>query len=159
LHRAGGFVIEVFVRIGFHAAREKMRILALDHGTVRIGVAVSDELKMFASPLEFIPAEPRAGVMERLQQLIREKDVELIVIGMPRNMNGSYGPAAEKVREFVEQLRSAVTVPLVTWDERLSSVQAHRMLRQAGHKAKQQKGKVDASAAAILLQSYLDSLT
>lgn len=135
-----------------------MRILALDHGTVRIGVALSDEMKMFASPLEFIPAEPPAGALERLQQLIRDKDVELIVIGMPRNMDGSYGPAAQKVREFIEQLRGAVTVPLVTWDERLSSVQAHRMLRQAGHKAKQQKGKVDASAAAILLQSYLDSI-
>jgi putative Holliday junction resolvase len=136
-----------------------MRVLALDHGTVRVGVAVSDELKMFASPLEFIPADPPAGMTERLHQLIREKEVELIVIGMPRNMDGSYGPAAQKVREFVEQLRSAVTVPLVTWDERLSSVQAQRMLRQAGHKAKQQKGKVDASAAAILLQSYLDSLS
>jgi putative Holliday junction resolvase len=135
-----------------------MRILALDHGTVRIGVAISDEMKMFASPLEFIPAEPPAGAMERLHQLIDEKQVELIVIGMPRNMDGSYGPAAQKVKEFVEQLRGAVTVPLVTWDERLSSVQAQRLLRQAGHKAKQQKGKVDASAAAILLQSYLDSL-
>jgi putative holliday junction resolvase len=135
-----------------------MRILALDHGTVRIGVALSDELKMFASPLEFIPAEPPGGVMERLQRLVSERNVELIVIGMPRNMDGSYGPAAQKVREFVEQLRGAVKVPLVTWDERLSSVQAHRMLRQAGHKAKQQKGRVDASAAAILLQSYLDSL-
>ncbi len=134
-----------------------MRILALDHGTVRIGVAVSDELKMFASPLEFIPATPATGVIERLRQLILEKDVELIVLGMPRNMDGSYGPAAEKVRAFADQLRSAVTVPFVTWDERLSSVQAQRMLRQAGHKAKQQKGKVDASAAAILLQSYLDA--
>ncbi len=139
-------------------ANKIMRILALDHGTVRIGVAVSDEMKMFASPLEFIPAEPFDSALARLQQLLREKEVELIVIGMPRNMNGSYGPAAQKVREFSDRLRTAVTVPLVTWDERLSSVQAQRMLREAGHKAKQQKGKVDASAAAILLQSYLDSL-
>ena len=119
---------------------------------------MSDELKMFASPLEFIPAEPFAGVVHRLQQLIREKDVERIVIGLPRNMDGSYGPAAAAVRDFVDQLRHQVTVPLVTWDERLSTVQAQRLLRQAGHKAKQQKGRVDASAAAILLQSYLDSL-
>jgi putative holliday junction resolvase len=135
-----------------------MRILALDPGTKRIGVAVSDELKMFASPLEFVPAEPRAGVAERLRQLIQEKEVELIVIGMPRNMDGSYGPAAQQVREFVEWLRGVVAVPLVTWDERLSTVQAQRMLREAGHKAKDQKGRVDASAAAVLLQSYLDSL-
>ena len=135
-----------------------MRLLALDPGTKRIGVALSDELKMFASPLEFIAAEPFAGVVHRLQQLIREKDVERIVIGLPRNMDGSYGPAAAAVRDFVDQLRHLVTVPLVTWDERLSTVQAQRLLRQAGHKAKQQKGRVDASAAAILLQSYLDSL-
>ena len=136
-----------------------MRVLALDHGTVRIGVAVSDELKMLASPLEFIPAEPFEAFLQRLRQLIEEKQVELVVIGMPRNMDGSHGPAALKVREFAERLRNAVTVPLVAWDERLSSVQAHRMLRQAGHKARQHKGKVDASAAAILLQSYLDSLS
>lgn len=136
-----------------------MRILALDHGTVRIGVAASDELKMFASPLECIPAEPFDRVLERLQQLVREKDVELIVLGMPRNMDGSHGPAAQKVREFADRVRNAVTVPLVLWDERLSSVQAQRMLREAGHKAKQQRGKVDASAAAILLQSYLDSIS
>ena len=135
-----------------------MRILALDHGSVRIGVAVSDELKMFASPLEFIPAEPFGAVIERLQRLIREKEVELIVIGMPRNMDGSYGPAAVAVREFVDWLRNLVTVPLLTWDERLSTRQAQRMLRDAGHKAKGQKGKVDASAAAVLLQSYLDSI-
>jgi len=134
-----------------------MRILALDHGTVRIGVAVSDELKIFASPLEYIPAQPSEGVLQRLQGLIEEKEVERIVIGMPRNMDGSYGPAAEAVREFVAQVRGIATVPVVTWDERLSSVQAQRLLRQAGHKARQQKGKVDSSAAAILLQSYLDA--
>jgi putative Holliday junction resolvase len=156
---ATGSVVEVHAGFAFHASNRIMRILALDHGTVRIGVAVSDELKMFASPLEFIPAEPSATALERLQQLLREKEVGLIVIGMPRNMNGSYGPAAEKVRAFSDQLRAAVNVPLVMWDERLSSVQAHRMLREAGHKAKQHKGRVDASAAAILLQSYLDSLS
>ena len=82
-----------------------MRILALDHGSVRIGVAVSDELKIIAQPLEFIAAEPFAAFLERLQQILREKEVELIVVGLPRNMNGSYGPAAQKVQEFVEELR------------------------------------------------------
>jgi len=136
-----------------------MRILALDHGTVRIGVAVSDELKMLATPLEFIPAEPFAEFLARLQQLIREKEVELVLVGMPRNMDGSFGPAAQQVREFVARLQAALSVPLRTWDERLSSAQAHRLLRQAGHKARAQKGRVDASAAAVLLQSYLDSLS
>ncbi len=134
-----------------------MRILALDHGTVRIGVALSDELKMIAHPHEFIPAEPFAAFLERLKQLIREKEVELILVGMPRNMDGSYGPAALKVQEFVAVLKTSVTVPLKTLDERLTSVQAHRFLSQTGMKAKQQRAKVDQSSAAILLQSYLDS--
>ncbi len=135
-----------------------MRILALDHGTVRIGVAVSDELKMVAHPLEFIPTEPFADFLVRLRQLLKEKEVELLLIGMPRNMDGSYGPAAEKVREFIMVLKETIGVPMRVWDERLTTVQAHRLLGEAGMKAKDRKGKVDRSAAAILLQSYLDGL-
>ena len=134
-----------------------MRILALDHGTVRIGVALSDELKMIASPLEFIPAEPFADVLTRLKGLIREKEVELIVIGMPRNMDGSYGPAAEKVREFATALKDALAIPLKMWDERLSSTQANRMMSEGGVKRDKRKEKVDGMAAAIFLQSYLDA--
>jgi putative Holliday junction resolvase len=135
-----------------------MRILALDHGTVRVGVAVSDELKMIATPLEFIPAEPFAGVLERLRQLIREKEVELVLVGLPRNMDGSYGPAALKVQEFVAALRDAVAVPIKTWDERLTSAQANRFLIQGNVRREQRKQKVDKMAAAILLQSFLDSM-
>jgi putative holliday junction resolvase len=134
-----------------------MRILALDHGTVRIGVALSDELKMIASPLEFIPAEPWDAFLQRLQQIIAEKQVERILVGMPRNMDGSYGPATEKVRAFLEQLRAVITVPIQTVDERLSSVHAQKLLQQSGVKSRQQRGKVDQMAAAILLQSYLDN--
>lgn len=134
-----------------------MRILALDHGTVRIGVALSDELKTLATPLEYLPAEPFAKLVERLRQLIREKEVELILVGLPRNMDGTYGPAALKVQEFVAALRSALTVPIQTWDERLTSVQAHRYLAEGGIRARDRRQKVDQMAAAILLQSYLDS--
>lgn len=134
-----------------------MRILALDHGTVRIGVAVSDELKMIAQPLEFIPAEPFDAFVTRLQQIIREKEVELILIGMPRNMDGSYGPAAQKVQEFVKALTPLVSAPIKTLDERLTSVQANRLLIEANVRRGQRKQKVDKMAAAILLQSYLDS--
>ena len=134
-----------------------MRILALDHGTVRIGVALSDELKMIASPLEFIPAEPFADVLTRLKTLVREKEVELIVIGMPRNMDGSYGPAAEKVREFATALKDALAIPLKMWDERLTSTQANRMMTEGGMKRDKRKEKVDGMAAAIFLQSYLDA--
>jgi putative Holliday junction resolvase len=134
-----------------------MRTLAIDHGTKRMGVAISDELKTIAQPLEFIPAEPLTGLFHRLQEIIREKDVGLIVVGMPRNMDGSYGPAAEKVREFVAKLGQTVTLPVRTWDERLTSVQAHRMLRQANVRGSRRKQKVDQTAAALLLQSYLDA--
>jgi putative Holliday junction resolvase len=133
-----------------------VRILALDHGTKRIGVAVSDELGMIAQPLEFIPAEPFVQFVNRLKEIIREKQVELILVGMPRNMNGSYGPAASKVQEFVAVLKEAVTIPIQTLDERLTSVQAHRLLTEAEVSGRQRKGKVDKSAAAILLQGYLD---
>lgn len=134
-----------------------MRILALDHGTVRIGVALSDELRMIASPLEQIAAEPFGEFLARLKTLIREKEVELILVGLPRNMDGSYGPAAVKAQEFAAALRDAVTVPVRTWDERLTSVQAHRFLSEAEVRGRERKGKVDKSAAAILLQSYLDA--
>ena len=134
-----------------------MRILALDHGTKRIGVAVSDELKMIAQPLEFIPAEPFPTFLGRLKDLIREKEVELILVGLPRNMDGSYGPAALKVKAFVAALEEAVAVPIRTWDERLTSAQAQRLLIQGGVRRGKRKEKVDQTAAAILLQSYLDS--
>jgi putative holliday junction resolvase len=136
-----------------------MRILALDHGTKRMGVAVSDELKMIAQPLEFIPAEPFADFLARLRELLREKEVELVLVGMPRNMDGSYGPAALKVQDFVAALKGAVTVPVKTWDERLTSAQANRFLIEGKVRRDQRKAKVDKTAAAILLQSYLDSIS
>lgn len=133
-----------------------MRILALDHGTKRIGVAVSDETKIIAQPLEYIPAEPFGDFLVRLKQILVEKEVDLILVGMPRNMDGSYGPAAEKVQTFVGILKNALTVPLKTWDERLTSVMANRLLTEANVRRDQRKEKVDKMAAAILLQSYLD---
>ena len=136
-----------------------MRILAIDHGTKRMGIAISDELGMIAQPLEFIPAEPFAEFLKRLKEIIRAKQVELILVGMPRNMDGSYGPAALKVQEFVAVLKDALTIPIQTPDERLTSVQAHRFLTEAEVRGRQRKGKVDKSAAAILLQSYLDGRT
>jgi putative holliday junction resolvase len=135
-----------------------MRILAIDHGTKRIGIAVSDELKMIAQPLEFIPAEPFEPFMARLKQLFQEKEVELILVGLPRNMDGSYGPAAQKVQEFIAVLRGNTTIPVKTWDERLTSVLANRLLVQGNVRRDKRKEKADQMAAAILLQSYLDGL-
>jgi putative Holliday junction resolvase len=134
-----------------------MRILALDHGTVRIGVAVSDELGMLAHPLEHIAADSFVDFLARLRVIIREKEVTQIIVGMPRNMDGSYGEAAAKVREFVAALRDAVQIPIRTWDERLTTVQAQRALKAGGAKGST-RDRIDATAAAILLQGYLDSI-
>lgn len=134
-----------------------MRTLALDHGTVRIGVACSDELGMIATPLEFIPAHPQDKFLERLKVLLAERKVERLIVGMPRNMDGSYGEASAKVKVFVEWLKTSVTIPVRTWDERLTSAQANRQMIQAGVRRSGRKEKVDAAAAAILLQSFLDA--
>ena len=134
-----------------------MRILGLDYGTKRIGVAVSDETRTIATPLEFIPAEPFAAVLARLTQLIQEREIESILVGLPRNMDGSYGPAAEKVQNFINGLKEAITVPIKTWDERLTTAQANRFLIAADMRRAKRRQKVDQTAAAILLQSYLDS--
>lgn len=134
-----------------------MRILALDHGTKRIGVAISDETASIAQPLEFIPAQPQGNALARLKEIVHERQVREILVGLPRNMNGTYGPAADSARQFAAALREALGIPVKTWDERLTSVQANRLLIEAGMRREQRKAKVDQSAAAILLQSYLDA--
>jgi putative Holliday junction resolvase len=133
-----------------------MRLLAIDHGEKRVGLAVSDESGTIAQPLAFLPAQPASTLPARLAKILAERKVDEIVVGLPRNMDGSYGPAAEKVRQFVAALQQAVTVPVKMWDERLTSVQANRCLIEAGLRRDQRKGRVDSAAAAILLQSYLD---
>jgi len=131
------------------------RVLGIDHGDVRIGIALSDETAFLASPLCTVDST-RAG-LDQIAALIDEHHVEKIVVGLPRNMNGSYGPASEKVRGFIEKLKTKTSVPVVEWDERLSTVSAHNDLREAGLDAKKRKGVVDKVAARIILQNYLDS--
>ncbi len=134
-----------------------MRILALDIGTKRIGLAISDELKIIAQPVEFVPAESFDAFIERVKEILAGKPCESILVGLPRNMDGTYGPAAEKVREFVARLKDTVPIPVRTWDERLTSAQANRVLLQGNVRRTDRKQKVDAMAAAILLQSFLDA--
>ncbi len=136
-----------------------MRIIALDHGTKRIGVAISDELGMIAQPLEFIPAHPLEQVFIRLKKIVDEKSVDEMIVGMPRNMNGTLGPAADKANEFIAQIKERFTQPVYEWDERLTTAQAQRVLIEGGTRRNKRKEKVDMMAAAILLQSYLDSKT
>jgi len=131
------------------------RILGIDHGDARIGVALSDPSAFLASPLCVIKSTKTA--LDEIDALVKEHGVATIVVGLPRNMNGSYGPAAEKVRAFMEKLREKVGVPVEEWDERLSTVSAHNALREAGLNGKKRKDVVDKVAAQIILQNYLDA--
>lgn len=132
------------------------RALGIDLGEARVGVAVSDDLGMLAHPMETI--QVKAGrVVERILEIAGEKDIGTIVVGMPRNMDGSFGPAAQKAREFIEALKSKTPCRVLPWDERLTTVSAQRSLHEAGKKAKEHRTMIDQVAAQILLQSWLDS--
>jgi putative holliday junction resolvase len=135
-----------------------MSVLALDYGTKRIGLAVSDSTLTLARPLDFIPAEPFKEFVSTLKPVLKECAVNLVLVGLPRNMDGSYGPSAERVNIFIFHLKQAIQVPIETRDERLTTVQATRQLHEAGHNTREQKTKIDSASAAVLLQSYLDEL-
>lgn len=122
-----------------------------------MGLALSDSTQTIAQPLDYLPANPFAEFLESLRKIILTHEVEQIVIGIPRNMDGSYGPSAMKVKEFVAVLKDAVPIPIQAWDERLTTVQANRFLIEGQVRRKDRKEKVDKTAAAILLQNYLDS--
>jgi putative Holliday junction resolvase len=130
------------------------RILALDFGRARIGVAISDELHLLAHPLETIAANQQP--VARVAEIVRDKNVDHVVAGIPRRMDGQIGSAATEVLQFVEKLRAVLPCPVVTWDERLTTVAAHRALRDAGKKTRQTRNYVDQVAAQMILQSYLD---
>ena len=132
------------------------RSLGIDLGDARVGVAVSDDLGMLAHPLETIQVKT-GRVMQRILEIAKEKETRTIVVGMPRNMDGSFGPAAVKAREFIEALKLETTCRVVPWDERLTTVSAQRSLHEAGKNARDQKAMIDQVAAQILLQSWLDS--
>ena len=134
--------------------RAMNRILGLDFGRARIGVAISDELQMLAHPLETIPANEKP--VSRVAEIVREKQVDHVVAGIPRQMNGQIGTAATEALEFVEKLRAILPCPVVTWDERLTTVAAHRALRDAGKKTRHTRAYVDQVAAQMILQTYLD---
>lgn len=133
-----------------------MRIMALDVGSRTIGVACSDALYMTAQGVETIRRTSWAEDFERLLQLINDYEVEEIVVGMPRNMNGTKGERAEKTEEFVERLKEVTTLPITYWDERLSTVMAERSLIAADVSRRKRKAVIDKMAAVVILQGYLD---
>lgn len=135
------------------------RYLGVDYGKERVGIALSDETGTMASPLEVLPLKPFRKFLGAMKRIIREHEISCIVVGIPRNMDGSYGPSAEAARDFATRLREALTVPIEPFDERLTTVQASKSLRDAGKSAKKQKKQIDSAAAQIILQTYLDYLT
>lgn len=129
-------------------------ILGIDFGRSRIGLAISDELRFLAHPLETIPAGKNA--VDRVAAIVCERKIEIIVVGTPRNMDGTRGAAADETMKFVDKLRGAVSCNVLTWDERLTTVAANRALREAGKKTRETRSYVDQVAAQMILQGFLD---
>lgn len=134
-----------------------MRLLALDIGEKRIGVAVSDPSGTVASPLTVLDASRTLATGEGLARLVEDYEVEAVVVGLPLSMDGSEGPQAERARRAASRLAGFLRVPIEFADERLSSVQATRALVAGGVTSRQARGNVDKVAASIFLQSYLDA--
>lgn len=132
------------------------RILCLDTGDKRVGVAVSDAMRWIASPHSAFQCVGYGPDVRHVQELMQELDCDLVVLGLPRNMDGSLGPAAHKARAFGEQLALA-GIRVDYWDERLSTVSAHRSLIEGGMRREKRRGTVDKVAAAVILQAYLDA--
>ena len=130
------------------------RALGIDFGQARIGLAISDELCLLAHPLETVPAGRDA--IARIAALILQNKVDCVVVGVPRMMSGKLGPAADEANAFIEKLRNVIGCRIVSWDERLTTVAAHRALQDAGKKTKETRGYVDQVAAQMILQGYLD---
>ena len=135
-----------------------MRIMALDVGSRTIGIACSDALLMTAQGIETIRRTSLENDFNRLRELISEYEVHELVVGMPKNMNGTKGDRAEKTEEFVEKMKAVIELPVTFWDERLSTVMAERQLIAADVSLKKRKGVIDKMAAVVILQGYLDRL-
>lgn len=133
-----------------------MPTLCIDYGERRIGLAVSDREGLFAHGLPTLDRRECADLVEEIAQLIEQHNAAQIVFGLPKNMDGSLGPAAERVQAFAEELRQRTGLPVEFIDERLTTARAHTLMKQAGLKRKQRAQKADAAAAQMMLQSYLD---
>lgn len=133
-----------------------MRYLCLDPGRKRIGVAVSDETGLIATPLATIQVGDRQQVFKQILRYIEQEEAGKLIIGLPLHMNGDEGIEAGRAREFARQLSKLTPIPIDFMDERLTSVEAERLMQEAGVKREKRKATLDARAAAIILQTYLD---
>ena len=132
-----------------------MRIMAIDYGDARTGVAISDPTGLLAGFTTVIHSRKPETVIQELARLAGEYGAEELVMGFPRNMDGTEGPRAELYRSFAAQVTETIGLPVVFWDERRTTVEAHNILHASGKKMKQHKKTVDAVAAALILEGYL----
>ncbi|MEB2308400.1 MAG: Holliday junction resolvase RuvX [Candidatus Brocadiaceae bacterium] len=134
-----------------------MRVLGIDYGEKRIGVAISDPLGITAQGLPTIVYSNVQEALQKIMAIVSEKEVGVIVVGLPKHMNNSLGESARAVLSFGERLEKYVGIPVKTIDERLSTVRAHRAMLEGNLSRKQRRGRVDMIAAQLILQNYLDS--
>lgn len=142
-------------------AREELRLrlvraAAIDLGAVRVGLAVADDLGLLAHPRPFLDGKNQAALLRKLQALQAEEQLEVFVLGLPRELNGREGPAAKRARLFAAKLEQATPAKVELYDEWLSTREAAGRLRAQGLSSREQRGRIDSAAAAILLQSWLD---
>ena len=135
-----------------------MRIMGLDVGSKTIGIALSDPARIVSQPFSVIERASSKRDIDELCRLVEDNEVSLIVVGLPKRTNGSLGKSAMQVMEFMEVLKKHTSVPLVTWDERFSTVAAERILISADVSRQKRKGVIDSVAAAIILDGYLEYL-
>ncbi len=143
------------VELGRMPRRRERRIMALDVGGRRIGVAVSDETRLIATPLRYVLRGRRDHAA--IRSLVETWDVERLVVGMPTGLSGREGPQAAEVRAYAERLAAALNLPLEYWDERLTTTIAEQALISVGTRRAKRREQIDAVAAAVILQSYLDA--
>ncbi len=133
----------------------RMRIMAIDYGDAHTGVAISDPTGFMAGTTTTIHSRKAEVVLEELCKIVEQYQVEELVMGFPRNMDGSEGPRADLYREFADKVEAATGLKPVLWDERRTTIDAHRILFESGQNAKKRKKTVDAVAAALILEGYL----
>ncbi|MCM8760891.1 MAG: Holliday junction resolvase RuvX [Candidatus Omnitrophica bacterium] len=133
-----------------------MRIIAIDFGAKRIGIAISDELLLASHGMETIEHTDNASDIERIVKIVAEHDVSEVVVGLPLNMNGTHSQKTEEVLAFAKELSNALRIPVRTWDERLTTMQAERTLLEADVSRLKRRRLADKLAAQLILQSYLD---
>ena len=133
------------------------RIMGIDYGDARTGVALSDLLCSIVGSTTVVPSRNREKAMADIVRIAKDQDVGTIVVGLPRNMDGSEGPRAQLCREFAQELGQATGLPVVMWDERRTTVEAHNILAQHNYHGQKRKNTVDAVAASLILEGYLNS--